>query len=88
MTFEIIQNVHVDDTVASSDNSTMQLNYLQEDRFNLQFELIKEMGQGGYGKVFQVKDKLDDKIWCIKIIKGKHYIFSILYHIPSQTRFS
>ena len=82
MTFNIIQNIHDDNAVLSSDNSTKQLNsHLQEDRFNLQFELIKEMGQGGYGKVFQVKDKLDDKIWCIKIIKGLGlYIFKFIPH--------
>ena len=37
-------------------------------RFLSEFSIIDKVGQGGFGCVFKVKNKLDNKIYAIKII--------------------
>ena len=74
ISMEIYENSHGENgNEDSADNSEVSTNFFLADRFNQQFEFLKEMGQGGYGQVYQVKDKLDAKIWCIKIIPGKPF---------------
>ena len=34
--------------------------------FEMKFEIIKEIGSGGFGTLFKVRDKLDDNIYAIK----------------------
>ena len=39
------------------------------DRYNQDFESIKLIGEGGCGKVFLVRNKLDNNIYCVKMVK-------------------
>ena len=39
---------------------------------NTKFKIIKELGQGGFGKVIQVLNKSDNKDYAIKIIPIKN----------------
>ena len=38
---------------------------------NIEYEIIKELGEGGYGRVIQVKSKSDNKNYAIKEIEIK-----------------
>lgn len=42
--------------------------FLIKSRFLSEFSIIDKVGQGGFGCVFKVKNKLDNKIYAIKII--------------------
>ena len=48
-------------------------NQVNPGQFNYQnnFKQIFEIGKGGFGKVYKVKDRLDDQIYAIKIIEIK-----------------
>jgi len=44
-------------------------NYLENGRYQRCFEEISELGQGGFGRVFKVKHRLDQNIYAIKKIR-------------------
>ena len=43
----------------------------KQSRYHTDFEEIKKLGQGGFGEVVQVKNKLDGRFYAIKKIKLK-----------------
>lgn len=44
-------------------------NYLENGRYERCFEEIGELGQGGFGRVFKVKHRLDQNFYAIKKIR-------------------
>ena len=54
--------------------STNKNNIYKKQVFLKDFEIIKIIGNGTFGKVFQVKCKLDNKIYAMKVLKKKSLI--------------
>ncbi len=49
--------------------------FLSEKRYENDFEELILIGEGGFGSVYQVKNKIDDEIYAIKKInsQGKNF---------------
>ncbi|CAE1280004.1 EIF2AK4 [Acanthosepion pharaonis] len=60
-----------DDTHSSSD---CDLHFLQSktSRIARDFDILTNLGEGAFGYVIKVKNKLDDRFYAIKIIDSKH----------------
>ena len=56
------------------------MNISNENRFNDMYEVLSELGWGGFGTVFKVKSKLSNQERAIKKVNLKGNIFLKLYH--------
>ena len=48
-------------------------------RYEKRFDELRIIGEGGFGKVYKVSDKLDKQIYAIKVItfKGIQYFYQL-----------
>ena len=66
-------------------------NYMEDDKDliiinNTKFKIIKELGQGGFGKVIQVLNKSDNKYYAIKIIPIKNETKNKIEEIQNEAK--
>lgn len=69
----IINNVL--DTISASTNDIMYNNLINNfilSKYNREFEELSKLGEGGFGKVYLVKNKLDNELYAIKKISYKY----------------
>ena len=59
-------SIHYDD---DPDDLTTFTDYPSQSRLNTEFEVIGVIGQGGFGEVLKVKNKLDSRFYAIKRIR-------------------
>ena len=53
---------------------------------NTKFKIIKELGQGGFGKVIQVLNKSDNKNYAIKVIPIKNETKNKIEEIQNEAK--
>ena len=68
--------LHSDWIIIENNFGTSEEDVNMKKRNREEFDFVKEIGQGAYGKVFLGKDKLTDKMVAIKSV-NKEYILKI-----------